>query len=251
MKKLFAMIAVAGMAAGVWAAQNDALLSFSTKGPDKYADGTTVLDGECYALVWTKDGAEFAGLDASGKPVAETDKVVLVAPLAKGGKCPPIVYQIDAATADALAGGTYGVYLLDTRVAGADGTEKPAGTTAGKLTLVNGYGLASDAVKAGTQVASATEQGGADGATGQAVAAGAAAPKDVAQPKIKAIRIEGDKVFLTVENLPGFMRAQGGADLTASETQGAAQATDGGDGDVILVMPKGDKPQGFFKVIRN
>lgn len=249
MNKFFAMVAVAGISAMGWAAQNDALLTFSTKGPDKYADGTTVLDGECYALVWTAKGNTFAGLDASGNPVSAADEVVLVAPVAKDGKCPVILFQIDVAKAEAMAGGSYGVYLLDTRVATANGV-KPTGTKSGKPALVNGYGLASEtAAFAGNQFASAVEQESEDG---QAVSAAAAVPKNVKQPKIKAIRIEGDNVFLTVENLPGFMRAQGGSDLNANEVQGAAQATDGNAAsDVILVMPKGDKQQGFFKVIRN
>ena len=47
------MLALAAvlLCAGAFAAQNDALVSFSTPGPDKYADGTTVLDGEYYAIV--------------------------------------------------------------------------------------------------------------------------------------------------------------------------------------------------------
>ena len=40
-------------------AELDTLITFSTKGPDTYLDGKTVMDGECYALVWTKNGAEF------------------------------------------------------------------------------------------------------------------------------------------------------------------------------------------------
>ena len=56
MKRLTMMLGVAGLAVASFAAVDDTLISFSTPGPDKYADGTDVLAGECYALVWSKDG---------------------------------------------------------------------------------------------------------------------------------------------------------------------------------------------------
>ena len=252
MKKLVTIIGIAGLAFAATAAIDDALLSFSTVGPDKYSDGTTVLDGECYALVWTKNGATFGGIAADGTAVSETDEIVLVAPVAKGGRCPNVLFQIDSATADRLTDGTYGVYLLDTRVAAADGTTAPRGAVNGKLSLVNGYGLATEATKVGKATA-----GGATTAaekvteSGQAVAAGAAAPRNVQQPKITSIKIEGDKVRLTVQNLPGYMRVSSGADVSASDAQGAAQATDGATDEVILYAPKAAGASGFFKVIRN
>ena len=56
---------------------------------------------------------------------------------------------------------------------------------------------------------------------------------------------------LTVQNLPGFMRVSSGATASADDTQGAAQATDGKGGEVILYAPKTAGASGFFKVIRN
>ena len=251
MKKLMTMIGAVGLAFAATAAIDDALLAFSTVGPDKYADGTTVLDGECYALVWTKNGATFGGIAADGTAVAETDKIVLLAPVAKDGRCPNVLFQIDSAKADELADGTYGVYLLDTRVV-SNGTTKPAGIKNGKLSLVNGYGLATKATKAGKATAGGvTTAEEKDSEGGQVVAAGAAAPKDLPQPKITSIKIEGDYVKLTVQNLPGFMRVSSGADVAADDTQGAAQATDGKTDEVILYAPKAAGASGFFKVIRN
>ena len=251
MKKLMTMIGAAGLAFAATAAIDDALLAFSTVGPDKYADGTTVLDGECYALVWTKNGATFGGIAADGTAVAETDKIVLLAPVAKDGRCPNVLFQIDSAKADELADGTYGVYLLDTRVV-SNGTTKPAGIKNGKLSLVNGYGLATKATKAGKATAGGvTTAEEKDSEGGQLVAAGAAAPKDLPQPKITSIKIEGDYVKLTVQNLPGYMRVSSGADVSADDAQGAAQATDGKTDEVILYAPKAAAGSGFFKVIRN
>ncbi|MBR0506879.1 MAG: hypothetical protein IJJ84_15875 [Kiritimatiellae bacterium] len=252
MTKLMTMIGVAGLAFAATAAIDDALLAFSTVGPDKYADGTTVLDGECYALVWTANGATFGGIAADGTPVAETDKIVLLAPVAKGGRCPNVLFQIDSAKLDGeLKDGTFGVYLLDTRVA-ADGAVKPAGVKNGKLSLVNGYGLTTKPTKVGKASAGgATTAQEKESEGGQAVAAGAAAPKDLPQPKITSIKIEGDYVKLTVQNLPGFMRVSSGAGISADDTQGAAQATDGKTDEVILYAPKTTGASGFFKVIRN
>ena len=66
-------------------AELDTLITFSTKGPDTYLDGKTVMDGECYALVWTKTGSTFAGLNADGTCVdPENNALVLAAPIAKG-----------------------------------------------------------------------------------------------------------------------------------------------------------------------
>lgn len=252
MKKLMTMIGAVGLAFAATAAIDDALLAFSTVGPDKYADGTTVLDGECYALVWTKNGATFGGIAADGTAIAETDEIVLVAPVAKDGHCPNVLFQIDSAKADALADGTYGVYLLDTRVVGKDGATKPAGVNNGKLSLVNGYGLTTKASKVGKATAGgATMAQEKDSEGGQVIAAGAAAPKDLPQPKITSIKIEGDYVKLTVQNLPGFMRVSSGTTASADDTQGAAQATDGKGGEVILYAPKTAGASGFFKVIRN
>ena len=250
MKKLMTMIGAVGLAFAATAAIDDALLAFSTVGPDKYAGGTTVLDGECYALVWTKNGATFGGIAADGTAIAETDEIVLVAPVAKDGHCPNVLFQIDSAKADALADGTYGVYLLDTRVA-ENGTTKPAGVKNGKLSLVNGFGLATQATKIGKATGGITTAAEKETAGGESIAVGAAAPKNVQQPKITSIKIEGDYVKLTVQNLPGYMRVSSGADVSADDTQGAAQATDGATDEVILYAPKAAGASGFFKVIRN
>ena len=85
---------------------------------------------------------------------------------------------------------------------------------------------------------------------GQAVTAVAPAAADCRQPKIKAIRIVGDNVFLTVENLGGFVRVNSGEKISASQnTSPAVEAPKNGE-DVVLVARKQGE-SGFFKVIRN
>ena len=59
--KKIAMFALALTLGTAFAAENDAVVVYSTKGPDTYADGSVVRNGECYALVWVKSGAAVQG----------------------------------------------------------------------------------------------------------------------------------------------------------------------------------------------
>ena len=240
----FLGVAAVASASGV----GDARLSFSTKGPDRYADGSVVMDGECYALVWSKDG-KFEGFAANGECIDNCDRIVLIAPVAKEGHCPPVLFQIPEAEAQELKNGRYAVYLLDTRVASGD-TVRPRGTVNGKLALMNGYGAASANLAVGALSSVNFGENAEDKVEGQIASVLAAAPADCAQPRIKAMRIEGDNVFLTVENLKGFMRVSSGSDVAAADSTGAAVETNGGDEDVTLVTRKPGN-SGFFKVIRN
>jgi hypothetical protein len=249
MKKLSVLVCL--FASGMLQANflNDLCVSFSTQGPDRYADGSTVLDGECYALVWSKDGA-FDGINAKGECVDSNDRIVLVAPLAKDGRCPSVLFQVSEAEAKELEGGRYAVCLLDTRVASADGKMNPNGTVDGGLEVVNGYGVVTAALDLKRNMSRNAVKELSSLVPGQVADGVSVAPKDVPQPKIKDMRIDGDKVYLTVENLEGYMRVQGGKDVKVSDTTGAATKTTGGNEDVILVAPKSGS-SGFYKVIRN
>jgi hypothetical protein len=229
------------------AALDDSCVSFSTQGPDRYADGSVVLDGECYALVWSADG-EFNGFSADGSCVDGEDRVVLLAPVARGGRCPPVLFQIPAEIYKELSGGVLAVYLLDTRVSSAGGVA-PRGTVGGKLELLNGYGAVSASVAAkGDRMDGVASE--ADSDAGQTASSLAVARQDCAQPRIKAMRIEGDNVYLTVENLKGYMRVHAGSDVGASQSAGAAVESSGSAQDVVLVAPK-KGGSGFYKVVRS
>ena len=226
----------------------DTLITFSTNGsePDRYADGQVVLDGECYALVWSKDGV-FEGINADGTPVDANDKLLLVAAVARDGHCPEVVFQISAARVTALGSGKYGVILLDTRI-NKDGKVVPRGTVGGKLSMVNGFGVVAEQ----TQIAASSHTSINEILRPEGLVAdqNAAVAENVVQPRIKHIWIEGDNVFLRVENLGGFMRVQGGGTVDAVVTMGAATQTEANTGDVILVAPKVGK-SGFYRVMRN
>jgi len=236
-------------------AELDTLITFSTKGPDTYLDGKTVMDGECYALVWTKTGSTFAGLNADGTCVdPENNALVLTAPIAKDGKCPPVMYVVKADKAAQYVDGSYGIYLLDTRKASgavdADGNPiyTVAGLNGGKPAAVNGYAAVKNDVSAqdGELASSAAS-------TGVKVSQVAPPPADAPKPKITAIQVIGDNVYLTVANTAPYLQYNVAAGETpAAQSGAAAQAPVSGDAEkeITLIVPKkGDK--NFFKVQRN
>ena len=188
MKKILfvAMMLAAGICL---AAANDTMLVFSTQGPDTYGDGSRVLDGERYALLWVKDGTEFAGLTADCKPLAETTKLIAVAPLAKGGKCAETVFEIDAEFAETLKGGSFALYLLDTRVSATELAQDADGRPAS----VNAAGLASTSASPSTSPSTSSS-------TSVALATVGVYTK-IDEPQITALRVEGAKIELTVQGM--------------------------------------------------
>ena len=245
MKKLLTMVGAVGMAFAATAAIDDALLSFSTVGPDKYADGTDVLPGECYALVWSADG-QFEGIKADGTTIDPADKVVLVAPVAKQGAngtcCPAILYQVDKAFAESHASGQYAVYILDTRVKAADGTVAVGGVDEnGALKVVNSY----DAVSAGTAASSATESIKTV-ATTAVGGASVATLAEVDAPVITAIKPNGTKITISTSGLSpvATYKVVTGTEINKVSTEINATADEKGDFTF-------EKPENctFFKVI--
>ena len=247
--KISVMLAAAAFAGAAFAAQNDALVSFSTKGPDKYADGATVLDGECYALVWTAPGS--AGLTVAADGTATGGEIVLVAPVAKGGRCPKVIFEVDADDmANKYKGGSWSVLLLDTRRWGADGSARPAGTVAGKVALVNATGAVS-----GGSVKVATANSSSVSAISAAVAsASTAVPEGTPRPTITGIRVEGANVFVTVKGtVPYLQYGLTVGDEPGAVTDSVSEAPQTGaaapDEEIVLVAPA--KAGGaFFKVGR-
>ena len=91
------------------------LIEFSST-LDRYSDGNPVAVGESYAVVWTPDNATFGGFDEQGNAVAPS-KVIAKVPFAENGGCPHVQIRIDEEVSKRdYPGGTWDVYLLDTRV---------------------------------------------------------------------------------------------------------------------------------------
>ncbi len=236
-----ATVAIAGM--------DNILVSFSTPGPDTYSDGEIVLDGERYALVWTPAGEEFSGVNADAT-AAGASKVVISAPVAKDGRCPNVVFQIDGDFAKAnYPGGTWSVCLLDTRVFALDGDGKPViGADAKRVVssygaegVANGYGLIGSAV--------ATEGGKVASAGGVAAVSGTPSA-DTPPPVVKGISVKGDYVYVTITSTKPALKyslVAGSAPdaITGSDSDpsGYGSATK----DIILIKKKKSGGE-FFKV---
>ena len=244
MKRLMMMLGVAGLAVASFAAVDDTLISFSTPGPDKYADGTDVLPGEVYALVWSADG-QFDGIKADGTTVDPADKVVLLAGVAKQGAngtyCPPLLYQVDADLAKALANGVYAVYLLDTRVAAADGAVAVGGVENGKLKAVNSYGAVSGDTTAAASAGSIT--------AAKTTAIGGAAVAtlvEVEAPVITAIKPNGTKITISTSGLSPVAEYKVVTGAKPGEVATEIDATADANGDFTFEKPANGS---FFKVI--
>ncbi len=247
-------------AVSAFAGANDVVLTFSSEGPDRYADGTTVLDGECYALVWRPAGSAGFAFAADGTAADSTrGEVVLTLPVAKGGRCPAVAFQIDAAFAAARSNGTWGLYLLDTRTVAANGAVSLAGTADGRARAVN---AASEVSGAAVAVNVKAENGAVSAVAPQTVAASGAAvastatavPADAPQPTVKGIRVEGDYVYVTVGNTAPYLQynlAAGTDPADLGEAKAAKNPVNGNaEGDIILVAPAKDGGA-FFRVGRN
>ena len=237
------MFAAASFAVGAFADAANVLISFSTEA-DYYADGTPVLDGEWYALCWAGDG-EFDGLNIDCTPVNPDERVMIVAPLAKNGSCPYVNFQIDSKKAP--EGGSYCVYLLDTRsVDGkkvADATKNAAGKRV-PATEVNG----AVAAKSFTASASLGENKATDGdvADGAWVASNVV---DGVQPTITAFKVENAKVKITVANmLPGVRYNVFMGDSPSNFTEYGLDVPKTVVDDPTFVLDPGDAK--FFKVVR-
>ena len=246
MKKILcASIFVSVMSA--FAANTPSWIDFSTTGPDKYKDGSQVLDNEVYALVWVANSAPFAGFNAKGELVdSAANKLICRAAVAKDGACPFVRYMLDDGNQD-LSGGEFRVYLLDTRVKYEDGTAKAGLKGAdGAFVAVNGYeAVNAKVVKGGAVVVDKANAASGEGALASVL------PADVPQPVIQSFDYADGRVLLKVSNTVPFVQytVEGYLELGAIGTV-VANGVNGKEGVVNrLVENPGDFR--FFKVIRS
>ena len=252
MKKL--LIAASAMVSALaLTAVEYAAVSFETTGPDKYADGTNALEGECYALVWTADGV-FEGFKVDGACIDNNDEVVAVMPWAtKDSAFPATVLNVGSDT-KYFENGTFALYLLDTRKY-VDGAAKVSGVdAAGKLVFVNASSEIEGAVTVARGGASAPESKvAASGAVGAAVGSEV---DGVKAPTIKGfdfVKLNGaDYVKLTVADTDNRLNyaIKGGDTVAVDGATGTDVKTGvGGDKTITLLYPKAEGAN-FFKVIR-
>lgn len=249
MKKTIAMLLVILASGALFAGMNNFYFNFSTVGPDKYSDGTVVRNGESYALVWTPNGEAFAGFDSKDKAKGNS-KLVLNAPVAKDGCCPNILFQIDEEYYNKnFSGGSFAVYLLDTRKFKVEEVAVLGGTQKRILLDENGNkevasvgGAVIGYVAVAANVTTKSAESVKDAAKSSLVRA------DGEKAKLKDMKIVGDNVYLFLENAsPDFAYS-----TKSSETPNGNFVADGnpvyGEGEgkeTILITPKKGNA-GFF-----
>ena len=245
------------------ASTQDVVALFSTEGVDRYADGSAVADGECYALVWSPKGSVFSGFKADGTLVSSRDRVVLAGALASGGHCRKSLFQIPAAEYAALEGGEWAVCLVDTRTANGI----PAGVGGNGVPLrVNRWGVVRNggveikaaspfeaaAFAATTAAPKATKAAGRGASYGTYAEVLSEIPESAPAPQITAIEVEDGMVRLTVAGTVPYLTygVESGESpdaLSADRATGIADGTGGGE---IEFEADASTEARFFKVTR-
>ncbi len=256
---IFSVIAPLAVLAATDDFPGDRLISFSSPGPDRYADGTIVPDGECYALVWSPAGKTFSGFNADGTAASDADRVVLAGPLALDGRCRDSIFQVPKAEYDALEGGTWSVCLVDTRRANG----VPAGVKDGKPLRVNRWGVVNSGVTIKPASASAFPPTGgtrllASAAPATTRGAGVRAanlstvPADAQSPTITAMDLSDGIVTLYVTDTVPYLSytIESGPRLGLFAIDGWADKVEGNDGSEIVLETESTSPTRFFRIIR-
>ena len=240
------------LAQSACAGLDDKVLVFSSSGTDRYADGTPVLDGECYALVWSPAGQAFAGFNADGTAASPEDRVVLAAPLAKDGQCRECLFQVPAEEAAPLEGGTWSVCLVDTRTAAG----VPAGVDANGLPKrVNRW----VAVEGGVKVADASAVGAP---RPRALAKGSSAgvrattrsevPASTPQPVITAMDVTGGQAAFLVADTVSYLTytVESSEELGGFSRDKYADKVDGDATAEIVLATDAPSDCRFFRITR-
>ena len=217
--------------------ESSSLMTFSTVGPDCYADGTTVLDGEYYALVYQTEAAGEISFTLAGEIDGDSSNAVLLRalPRAKDGHCRLTTFSIDSAALPKLsAAGVLRLYLLDTRVY-ANGV-----ATVGGLKTVQ----ASVPVTATCKVTTGSASGAVCGTFAKSALAG-----ETPNPKITGIALENGLVRITVaDTIDGVNYTV--IDPFEVDSEVSTTATGKTGATIVLRMPCSPTGSGFFRVTR-
>ena len=212
-KLLVAALALGLMGGTAMAAENDVVVTFGTKGGvDHYADGTAVMNGERYALVYAEDPAQVV-FSATGEVTGGT--LVTVLPCAVNGSCPFMGVQVSAALGLSVRD-NFRLFLLDTRVSNGETVTLAAGGQ--HPTSISGYAPVDGANITVTKMSEL--------------------PADFPKPRFSNIDVLEDSVVLTVENTVDYVR------YALEDTEVAAK-NGTPDKPIKFVVPKRDQGQIF------
>lgn len=253
MKKTISTIALMLAAAAVWAVNpgSELTLSFSTQGPDAYADGTPVAVGETYLLVYVAQGAAFAGVQMDGTLVDPVNnKIATTSTAIRGAKCAFKAIQYP----DGLfpSSGSWTIVLLDTR----DEAGVPGG-----LVAASGSVAAGQAAASGSTSLAALNGPAAGGITASA-AASVPAGTVVPVPEITEVAVGGGKASLRIADFADnvIYQVETATDLSSWEPAAGAARVQGKSARAVLgkggraelpaevPVSEGDKVR-FFRVI--
>lgn len=239
--KLGVVLAAATFAVGAFADAANVLVSFSTT-EDYYLDGNPVVDGEWYALCWSADGS-FDGLNIDCTPVDSSEKVLILAPLAKDGHCPYTLFQMAANSVPNY--GNFYVYLLDTR----DVTK----TSAASSTKVAGRNIPATTVNGSATTTSKFSVNKSVSVTSTEANVAAAAESGVAwvpvRPKITAFEVDPSTTTVKI-TVAGMMsgidyKVSMGANINEMESYNVTPQTE--DGEAYFTIQQDDAR--FFQVV--
>ena len=232
MKKLILMVlGVAATAAFAIQKPEVQVLTFTVTGAETYADGSALADGECFALVWSKDG-KFEGVNVDGTAKREGDEVVYIGKIVKDNT---VVFRIEDGF---KTGGSFDIWILDTRVLEND-TVKSIGKTGGKVVVSHAAKATVAAVQAsGSQAIPTSVEGLPNGVV---IAPPTIDPANIPDFKFTDIKVDGDWVVMEIDNtIPGV-------NYTSVDTAGEkGSVTSGNGGKITLIRPK----QGDSAIIR-
>ena len=242
-----------GIVATAFADETDVPMGYHSIGIDTYADNTQVIDGECYALVWMREGFDFVGFRADGSLIdAENNDIVHIRALAKDGKCPPVNFVVSERYRAKHPGGSYRVVVLDTRATGSALAGLDAG---GRLTRVNGWGLAK-VQREDTAVLARALGAACPPQTGSRITTAAKIPEDCRRPRITAFSRGADGSFQLEftgsERYLTYRVAEGGTIGSVGEAKGENLAEGTGDDEkpVKIAVPESVRTpeRAFYRV---
>jgi len=248
MKKTM-MLVVAAMALAAFAVIEDStILTFSTVGPDYYADGGVVTDGEYYALIWRDGSVPFSGFNVDGTLVnanTNVEALLYAAPLAEDGHCPETRFVVDGGFRN--ESGSYLLCLLDTRQYAANGTV----TAGGDPLRVQGYATVTNAHVGFSHVRVAMAKPDYEPSV---------LPDDVpTKPVVTAIAVDDDQVEIAVTNTSDLVNytlivaPEIEPGMTFAEPNDIQPRTGNADPNapIVLIAPRAaGETNRFYKVLR-
>lgn len=247
------------------------LFSFdgSELGEDYYADGSPLLQGECYAVVWQRNGTEFKGFYRDGSPVdPENCEIFGILSGEVGAQhfqdeegtiyayCPLIIGEVHNDDPRRTTG-YFSVYAFDTRVLGSDGQLRVGGLdAAGHLVALNSYSVVDSlekltlTPKLNPDYEPDPQLADLNGPTSTETEA--IMPLYVPEPVVSAFAVTNGVVTLSVTNTASYLRynVTGAGELgeLLSTTNLVGTAKQGGGVLTWTIPAPGAK--GFYKVIR-